>query len=80
MTDRDLALIAVIQGQIYLIGCFVFGLVQGNHVASIVAIASAGISYLSTTCFRVGQDWESAANAVSFAAMVLGIIAGCLLL
>ena len=73
----------LINGPLYLAGCFIAGLLLGNAVAWCLALAGAGVTYLSYVAHFVasaGEWWETAAGLLVYLSIALGIAAGLALL
>ncbi len=69
----------LINSTLYLVGCFVVGLVRDNPFAWRLALASAALSYVGYVA-QTRQGWYGAAERWTIAGMVAGAAAGLTLL
>jgi hypothetical protein len=74
---------ALASGTLYLTGVFVAGLIFHNNAAVILAIVTAGASYLGYLAHFVaweGNMWAIVALWLTWISIVFGVLAGLLLL
>ena len=79
-----MAIGVLLNSALYIAGCFIAGLLLGNTLAWRLALATAGVTYLSFVFHVVseteGDAWQRAAGWLVWLSIALGINAGAALL